>query len=286
MNTIRQLSQYASQELKDTYDTYEIHSICNIIFQDVLRYTNIDIHTRKNEVLDESFVNIFFEIVRFLKAGQPIQYIIGETEFAGLKFNLNSSTLIPRPETEELVLLIKEQLRSGKKVLDIGSGSGCIAISLAAACPGALVTGVDIAPAAIDIARKNATGNAVSVEFLVRDFLHFENYTWENYDIIVSNPPYIRNCEKEYMHSRVLNHEPHQALFVPDSDPLLFYRKIAKFGKKHLSPDGFLYFEINEALGIETADLLVTQGYRNVTIKKDVFEKDRFVFAQSPQQSY
>lgn len=282
MNTIHLLSQYALQELKDTYDTYEIRSLCNIIFQDVLQYTNIDIHIKKNEVLDESFVNNFFEIIRFLKAGQPIQYIIGETEFAGLKFRLNSSTLIPRPETEELVLLVKNHLIPGKRVLDIGSGSGCIAISLASMCPGAFITGVDIAPDAIAIARENAARNAVSVEFLIRDFLYFENDSWGNYDIIVSNPPYVRDCEKRHMHSRVLDHEPHRALFVPDSDPLLFYRKIADFGRQHLTPDGWLYFEINETLGAETANLLATRGYRNITIKKDVFEKDRFVSAQAP----
>lgn len=284
MNTIRQLSQYALQELKDTYDTYEIRSVCHIIFLDVLQYTNIDIHIRKNELLDESFVNNFFEIIRLLKAGHPIQYIIGETEFAGLKFKLNPSTLIPRPETEELALLAKEKLAPGKKVLDIGSGSGCIAIFLAAACREAHVTGIDIAGEAIDIARENAILNGVSVEFRIRDILHFENDEWENYDMIVSNPPYVRDAEKQQMLPRVLDFEPHRALFVPDSDPLLFYRRIAEFGQKFLVPGGYLYFEINETLGEETASLLQISGYRNITIKKDLFEKDRFVSAQACKQ--
>lgn len=283
MNTIRQLSQYALEELKDTYDTHEIRSICHIIFLDVLKYTNIDIHIRKNEILDESFVNIFFEIIRLLKTGHPIQYIIGETEFFGLKFRLNASTLIPRPETEELVLLSKDRLAPGRKVLDIGSGSGCIAISLASVCHEAHVTGIDIAEEAVEIARKNAIRNGVAVNFLIRDILHFDNDTWENYDLIVSNPPYVRNCEKQQMHPRVLDFEPHRALFVPDTDPLLFYRRIAEFGRKHLVPEGSLCVEINEALGQETAGLLEKLGYCNVIIKKDLFEKDRFILAQTPK---
>lgn len=282
MNTIRQLSQYALQELKDTYNPQEIQSICRIIFLDVLQYTKIDIHIRKNDILDESFVDKFFEIVRLLKNGHPLQYIIGETEFSGLKFSLNTSTLIPRPETEELVLLAAERLDAGKKVLDIGTGSGCIAISLAAACADAEVTGVDISPEAVEIARTNALRNGVNTEFLVRDILHFETETWPSYHLIVSNPPYVRECEKQEMQRQVLEHEPHRALFVPDSDPLLFYRRIAEFGCRYLLPGGYLYLEINEALGNETAALLEKYNYRQVQVLKDLFGKDRFISAQAP----
>ncbi len=282
MNTIRQLSQYALQELKDTYNPQEIQSICRIIFLDVLQYTKIDIHIRKNDILDESFVDKFFEIVRLLKNGHPLQYIIGETEFSGLKFSLNTSTLIPRPETEELVLLAAKRLDAGKKVLDIGTGSGCIAISLAAACADAEVTGVDISPEAVGIARTNALRNGVNTEFLVRDILHFETETWPFYHLIVSNPPYVRECEKQEMQRQVLEHEPHRALFVPDSDPLLFYRRIAEFGCRYLLPGGYLYLEINEALGNETATLLEKYNYRQVQVLKDLFGKDRFISAQAP----
>lgn len=283
MNTIRQLSQYAQQELKDTYNLQEIQSICHIIFLDILQYTKIDIHIRKNDILDESFVDNFFEIIRLLKNGHPLQYIIGETEFSGLKFKLNPSTLIPRPETEELVLLAKKQLYAGKKVLDIGTGSGCIAISLAAACPEAKITGIDISPEAISIARTNAALNQVKAEFLIRDILHFEKEEWQAYDLIVSNPPYVRESEKQEMQRHVLDHEPHRALFVPDSDPLLFYRRIAEFGCRYLLPGGFLYFEINEALGNETATLLEKYNYQHVQVIKDLFAKDRFVMAQTSQ---
>lgn len=282
MNTIRRLSQYALQELKDTYNPQEIQSICRIVFLDVLQYTKIDIHIRKNEILDESFVDKFFEIVRLLKIGHPLQYIIGETEFSGLKFGVNPSTLIPRPETEELVLLARERLAAGKKVLDIGTGSGCIAIALSAACPEAEVTGIDISPEAVETARANAVRNRVKAEFLIRDILHFETEVWQQYDLIVSNPPYVRESEKQEMQRHVLDHEPHRALFVPDSDPLLFYRRIAEFGCRYLASGGFLYFEINEALGKETAALLENYNYWQVHVVKDLFDKDRFIVAQAP----
>ena len=232
--------------------------------------------------MDESFVDKFFEIVRLLKIGHPLQYIIGETEFSGLKFGVNPSTLIPRPETEELVLLARERLAAGKKVLDIGTGSGCIAIALSAACPEAEVTGIDISPEAVETARANAVRNRVKAEFLIRDILHFETEAWQQYDLIVSNPPYVRESEKQEMQRHVLDHEPHRALFVPDSDPLLFYRRIAEFGCRYLASGGFLYFEINEALGKETAALLENYNYRQVHVVKDLFDKDRFVVAQAP----
>lgn len=282
MNTIRRLSQYALQELKDTYNPQEIQSLCRIVYLDVLQYTKIDIHIRKNDILDESFVDKFFEIVRLLKDGHPLQYILGETEFSGLKFELNPSTLIPRPETEELVLLAQERLTAGKRVLDIGTGSGCIAISLAVACPEARVTGIDISPEAVEAARTNALRHGAKTEFLVRDILHFETDTWQPYHLIVSNPPYVRECEKQGMQRQVLEHEPHRALFVPDADPLLFYRRIAEFGCLYLLPAGYLYFEINEALGNETVSLLEKYGYRQVQLIKDLFGKDRFVAAVAP----
>ena len=168
MNTIHHLSQYALQELKDSYSEHEIECICRIVYMDVLHYTNIDIHLRKNEILDESFINKFIGIVRLLKSGSPIQYILGETGFAGLRFKSTPSALIPRPETEELVRWVGEWLKPGNRLLDVGSGSGCIGISLARLCQGAHVTGVDISPEAIELARENAILNGVKAEFLLR----------------------------------------------------------------------------------------------------------------------
>lgn len=158
-----------------------------------------------------------------MKSGSPIQYILGETGFAGLRFKSTPSALIPRPETEELVRWVGEWLKPGNRLLDVGSGSGCIGISLARLCQGAHVTGVDISPEAIELARENAILNGVKAEFLLRDILHPQTASWDTYDLIVSNPPYIRESEKGTMEAKVLDHEPHQALFVPDEDPLLFY---------------------------------------------------------------
>jgi len=280
MNTIHHLSQYALQELKDSYHEYEIQSICNIIYMDVLRFTNIDIHLRKNEILDESFINNFIDIVGLLKSGHPIQYIIGETEFAGLKFKLNSSTLIPRPETQELIIWAKDVVHLQQKVLDIGTGSGCIAITLAHLCPQAKIDGVDISEKAIETARDNAIRNQVEVNWLVRDILNYENFSWNDYDVVISNPPYIKECEKSSMESKVLDFEPSTALFVPDKDPLIFYRKICEFGQEYLKKQGYLFFEINEALGVETCQLVEQYGYHNIELRKDFFGKERMIKAQ------
>lgn len=284
MNTIRQLSKYALQQLKDSYSEHEIQCLCNIIYMDVLHFTNIDIHLKKNEILDESFLNIFFEIIKRLKCGQPIQYILGETEFGGLKFNVDASTLIPRPETEELVRWVAEVASPGQHILDIGTGSGCIAISLARLCPDTIVTGIDISAPAIRMATANAARNRAEVRFEVKDILHFGNYSWENYDMIVSNPPYIRESERQSMEAKVLDYEPHEALFVPDQDPLLFYRAIANFGLRYLKPGGLLFFEINEALGSETATLLETLGYEAVEVRKDLYGKERMTKASKPMK--
>lgn len=280
MNTIGQLTEYAIRELKDTYNSYEVRSLCRIIFYDLLQYTNIDIHIKKNEILSESFAEKFTEIVRQLKTDRPIQYILGKTEFSGLTFQVNSATLIPRPETEELVLWVKEVLKPGHKLLDIGTGSGCIAISLAVLCPGTDIEGIDISSEAIRIAKQNAAFHQVEVNFHTADILHPGIYSGPEYDLLVSNPPYVRMSEKKEMHSRVTNFEPHTALFVPDTDPLLFYRQIALFGQEHLKTGGSLFFEINEALGQEMLHLLNNIGYTDTELKKDIFEKDRFVKAK------
>lgn len=281
--TIRQLSKYALQELKDSYSEYEIQWLCKIIYMDVLQFTNIDIHLRKNEILDESFINKFYKIIDLLKSGRPIQHILGETLFAGLKFKVTPSTLIPRPETEELVFWVKESLRAGKKLLDIGTGSGCIAISLGSLIPGMEITAADFSAEALKVAKLNAGIHRIKAKFLERDILNYEAYSWNTYDLIVSNPPYIRESEKQEMATRVLNHEPSTALFVPDHDPLLFYRKIAEFGNKYLSSSGELFFEINETLGQEMINLLCHYNYRNIELRKDLYGKDRMIRAQKSE---
>lgn len=277
MNTIFSLIQYATDKLKDTYDEQEIRSICHLIFMDIFKYTKIDIHLRKHETLNESFVNRFYGIIAQLQTNIPIQYIIGETEFAGFRFKVTPSTLIPRPETEELVQWISGQAVPGCRVLDIGTGSGCIAISLSRLIPGAQVTAFDISGEALEIARFNNSQNNTDVNFIRKDILQREPCTGDDYDIIVSNPPYVRKTEKKEMHARVLDFEPHMALFVPDNDPLVFYRAIAGFGQTHLHPGGMLFFEINEAFGNETVQMLREYEYQDIQLKKDIYGKKRFI---------
>ena len=275
--SIYTLSQYASGELKDTYEPEEIRSICRLIFMDVFHYTNIDIHIQKHENLPESFLGKFQEIIARLKQGEPIQYIIGTTEFAGLTFTVNPSTLIPRPETEELVLWIKSLAAPSSHILDIGTGSGCIAITLAHLLPDSRVTGIDISADALATASHNAMINLTKVQFRQADIFDYRPESGSRFDIIVSNPPYVRMSEKQYMQRQVVDFEPPTALFVPDKDPLLFYWQIAKFGQTHLRKNGLLFFEINEALGQDTVDLLARYPYSGIEIKKDFLGKDRFI---------
>lgn len=274
-HTLSYLSRYAREALKDTPFGNEIPDLCRIIYMDVFQLTNIDIHLRKNEPLEESFVNKFYAVIGRLRAGEPIQYIIGSTEFDGRRFLLDRSTLIPRPETAGLVEWVGGCLRPGMRLLDIGTGSGCIAVSLACRCPGAAVDALDVDPEAVAVARRNADLNGAQVRFFVRDILRFDAYPWETYDLLVSNPPYVRESEKADMEPRVLDYEPARALFVPDGDPLLFYRAIARLGRRCLKPGGRLFFEINEALGDETAALLRAEGYTDVELRADYRGRQR-----------
>ncbi|MBC3759756.1 peptide chain release factor N(5)-glutamine methyltransferase [Hyunsoonleella sp. SJ7] len=238
------------------------------------------------------------ESLQFLKQHKPIQYIIGETEFYGLKFKVNENVLIPRPETEELVEWIIDchseyfdcaqhgfREESKIRILDIGTGSGCIAVSLAKNLQNAKVYALDVSEKALEVAKENADLNAVDVIFIKADILSLENrwnlgfYTLE-FDIIVSNPPYVRELEKNIMKPNVLDNEPHLALFVKDQDPLLFYRAISEFSKTALNENGQLFFEINEYLGQETVALLEQKNYNNIELRKDIFGKDRMVKAE------
>jgi release factor glutamine methyltransferase len=210
----------------------------------------------------------------------PIQYILGETEFYGLPFYVNESVLIPRPETEELVDWIqKENYKSAElNILDIGTGSGCIAIALRHEFPSSTVDAFDVSEKALETAKQNATHNKLEVNFKAVDILNAPAFN-KKWDIIVSNPPYITENEKDTILSNVLDHEPHLALFVPDNDPLLFYREIAFFAQQYLTPAGKLYFEINRNAGNHTLELLTGMGYRDVELRKDISGNDRMVRA-------
>jgi release factor glutamine methyltransferase len=250
-------------------------------------YFNIDrvkIALEPDLRLSESeLLTLHFAVKELLK-NRPIQYIIGETEFCGLRFLVNENVLIPRPETQEMVEMI---ISSGDnacvcKILDIGTGSGCIAISLAKLIPNSDVTAVDISEKALEVARKNAEANEVNVHFVHDDIIQptIAELIDNQFDIIVSNPPYVCENEKSEMQANVLDHEPSSALFVPNNDPLVFYIKILEFAQKALKPNGQIWFEINEKFGKETAELCHSKGLKNLEIIKDFRGKDRVVRAQ------
>lgn len=223
------------------------------------------------------------EALELLKKETPIQYITGETEFFGLTFKVNESVLIPRPETEELVhWVIKSNKNQKIKIIDIGTGSGCIAISIAKKMPNASVYGLDVSKDALKVAKQNADLNHVNVNFIEADILSFQNNNFNiepSFDIIISNPPYVREQEKELMSLNVLNNEPHLALFVKDENPLLFYNMITDFAKHNLNDNGQLFFEINEYLGRDMIELLTDKNFKNIQLKQDLFKKDRMIKA-------
>ena len=229
-----------------------------------------------------SDTSALFQIASELKAGRPIQYILGEAEFYGLKFYVNPDVLIPRPETEELVYLIIQTIKASakpyKSFLDIGTGSGCIPISIKKKVPALHISALDVSQPALAVAKRNAELNDVTVNFIEADILTYQSE--QVYDIIVSNPPYIKEDEKSSMHQNVLSHEPHLALFVSNEDPLVFYKAIAEFSRQRLNTEGFLFFEINEFLGNEMQQMLSSKGFRNITIVKDMQGKDRIIFCQ------
>jgi len=224
------------------------------------------------------------DIVSRLKTAEPLQYIIGIADFYSLEFEVTPSVLIPRPETEELVdMILHEHADLEGGILDVGTGSGCIAITLSKHLPNANVTGIDISPEALSVARRNAERNEVNTAFRQADILSSEPtmpFLPTNFDLIVSNPPYVMEQEKATMEKNVLDYEPSLALFVPDADPLLFYKAIARFGRTHLNPGGQLYFEINPLRGNECAGMLHEAGYKDIQLLRDLSGKERFIKAR------
>lgn len=279
-NKVCDIERFAYRELEDIYNRNEIRTLLQMMFEHFLGWSVAHLLISKNATINQSDLLKLNFAIKDLRAGKPIQYIIGSTEFCDLTLSVSPHTLIPRPETAELVYLIadKEKERQPQYILDLCTGSGCIAIALAKAFPAAKVFASDISAEAMAVAKKNAECNKAEVSFVIADILREENPAGESYDIIVSNPPYVREMEKVMMNRNVLDYEPHIALFVPDGDPLMFYRHIAEFASKHLRTGGKLYLEINEALGNETAALLEKQGYRPI-IHKDSFGKDRMIEA-------
>lgn len=237
----------------------------------------------KEEITGDSLQG-FLRILSELQAAHPIQHVLGTASFYGLQLAVNPHTLIPRPETEELVDWILTDYRQRKElaILDVGTGSGCIALALKKHLPCARVDAIDLQGEAIAVARKNAVALHIPVNFIQADILEWDSFMSEaqRYDIIVSNPPYITPGERKHMHDNVLLHEPHSALFVEEHMPLLFFEVIAEMGKKHLVPDGALYFEINQYLAAETQDLILKKGYEDVALRQDLNQASRMIKAK------
>jgi release factor glutamine methyltransferase len=258
----------------NNYSNEETTSIAYIVIQEILGFNKIHVILNSDNIISLNHENKINLIINNLKLDKPIQYILGKANFFNLSFFVNKYVLIPRPETEELINWILEN--KFNKVLEIGTGSGCISISLAKNSS-ANISAIDISSNAIKIARKNADNYKLDINFFCEDVFSFK--TDEKYDLIVSNPPYVLESEKKKMHNNVLNFEPHNALFVKDTDPLLFYNFISVFASQHLNSNGFLFFEINEMFENEIILILKRNNFVNIELKKDLNGKDRMIKA-------
>lgn len=281
---LKRIKELFQSELKGLYEVEEIDNFFYILIEFYLGLNRLKFALSPEQTCSNEEYQPILEGLNALKKNIPIQYILGETEFYGLPFKVNPSVLIPRPETEELVQWILNNLSTSKNklsILDIGTGSGCVAISLAKNLPDAQVFALDVSNDALKTASQNAELNDVNIEFIEASILNSK--TWHpdfknlKFDIIVSNPPYVRELEKEQMKANVLDNEPHLALFVDDEDPLKFYKAITQFAVNNLKGQGYLFFEINEYLGNSMIQLLKEHNFYDVELKQDIFKKDRMI---------
>lgn len=282
--TIQLAYQQLLMQLYEVYDNHEAANIADMVIESVTGQSKIDRIMYKSIPVNTDQQKQLEKFAGELLAHRPVQYVVGEAWFMNMKLRVNESVLIPRPETEELVEWIIEDIKkSGKQdccLFDIGTGSGCIPIAIKKKLPHVSVSGIDVSADALQVAILNSIQQNVLVDFLQLDFLHEEEWNQSGrYNIIVSNPPYIRQTEGGLMKDNVLKYEPHISLFVPDEDALVFYKSIAKFSTTHLQPGGNVYVEINEALGEQVVNLFKKNGFNNVDLKKDLQGKDRFVRA-------
>lgn len=281
---LKDLAQQFNSYLTDIYDEDESHAIFLIALAQLLHYSRAEYLLKKEEIVSSEIRAEFEAISAKLQQGIPIQYILGEALFYGLTFKVSPAVLIPRPETEELVAWVLEKAHhlNPISILDIGTGSGCIAIALKKQLPNVQVAALDISNEALTIAKHNAVLNAVEVNFMLKDILS-SRFEVENkpYAIIVSNPPYITQTEKAEMHQNVLENEPHTALFVSNERPLVFYEAIADYALKNLIENGLMFFEINEYLAQETIQMLEGKGFKNIVLKRDMQGKDRMLCCEN-----
>ena len=278
---IKEYRSYFIQELTPIFDEGEEESLFYLVLEEKQQLKRIDLALHTDLTFSEDEIKVWNSILEELKKEIPVQYLLGKTSFYGLDFEVNANVLIPRPETEELVDWIIKSIRilqnsKSLKILDIGTGSGCIAISLAKNIPNAEVFAIDVSEKALATAQKNAAINKVEVTFIHKNILETADLE-QQFDIIVSNPPYVRNLEKQEIKKNVLDNEPHLALFVEDNDALIFYRKIAELAQKNLSENGQLFFEINQYLGKEMIDLLEKMNFKNIELRKDIYGNDRMI---------
>jgi release factor glutamine methyltransferase len=265
-------------ELRDMYPENEIRNIGYLVAEHLLNYSKIDFHLKDQEPISPEIAEKFRQTLSRLKNWEPVQYIVGATEFYGLPFRVDQRVLIPRPETEELAdWIIRENTGKAVGILDIGTGSGCLAVTLAKNLPQARVSACDISNEALALAGVNAEINRAAVRFFAMDVLNGNVQVPEKVDVIVSNPPYVRQEEKTLMRRNVLDYEPATALFVPDENPLVFYRSIALMGRKYLNDGGRLYLEINEQFPAEMTHLLENTGYYGIEVRKDLAGKPRMI---------
>lgn len=268
------------KELEAFYPQEEYETFFKVLVQEYLKLATYEIPLNFQLELDMVQRNLFDKALSRLQQNEPLQYIVASTEFYGFPFQLSPAVLIPRPETEELVDWIYTDFKNTKStILDIGAGSGAIAVSLAKLLPEAEVTAIDVSEDALKIAEANASSNAVNVQFIKQDILDCKALD-RSYEVIVSNPPYVRDLEKEEIKANVLNYEPHLALFVEDQNALIFYKKIAELAMKALQPNGILYFEINQYLSVETVSLLKNIGFSQVELRDDFAGNPRMIKAQ------
>ena len=280
---LKEFKLFFNEALSAIYPKTEIDSFFFILMEEKLKLQRIDTVLKPDFLITKKNLIDLKTIVKRLQKEEPIQYIIGSTEFYGLLFLVDKNTLIPRTETEELVSWVLDEIKvltnnkiTELSILDIGTGTGCIPISLAKNLTSLNISAIDISPEALIIAKQNAILNKVTIEFIELDILNAESLPQE-YDVIISNPPYVRELEKVEIKNNVLENEPHLALFVADENPLIFYNKIADLAKQQLSKNGMLFFEINQYLGKETVNMLVKKGFKNIQLKKDLFGNDRMI---------
>lgn len=281
--TFAELKAHIHNSLQSLYPKSEINSFYFILLEHYGNYTTAEVLANVSTQLTDNITKAIQQAITELQTAKPIQYILGETEFFSNRFFVDENVLIPRPETEELVDWVLQTYPDKTyplHILDVGTGSGCIAISLAKALPEAQVTAIDVSPKAIAVAQRNAKCNKVKIKFLQRDILQTETLP-EKYDIIISNPPYVRELEKNEMHSNVLNYEPHLALFVPDDRPLLFYEQIDTLAQQYLKPKGRLFFEINQYLAAEMQVMLAQKNFTEITLRQDLSGNDRMLCART-----